>query len=817
MVAHRHQRQEEIFMSSVELRAVPSIYTLADRIQNIQSVVAKTVVPKDFKIYDVPDGMPLKVFNDKYAKRRHVLPDGTESVSYQSWAERITEVVMGNFAVDEQMAWTQDELRDSLLLGLGGHMPFAGRHLQHGDLDQPNKHMELFTNCSSCPFTFMLFKLLLDGSGVGSDYSSATRRVNWDNMPDVRLVLSQIHPDYPGNYNEFQGSFETLEEARAKYPSESERVRWFDVEDSREGWVKVIETLETAAYQEKHKDKLFIFNFTPVRAAGSPIRGQQNRPASGPLPFMRAVAKVLSIRGAGMAPWKQALYIDHYLAACVALGGVRRAARMATKFWKDNDIFEYIEIKRDGSLWTSNNSILVDQEFWANIHDPRQHAYRVFHAACGAGYYDRTGEPGFINYDKLTRNDEGRELITGENYLNQHYGKLDLHPKTIEMCSKILEVIKKLPYSYIVNPCGEIVLSLTGAYCTIADGNAAYATKEQLIRACELSAHALIRANLMNSMFSSEVKRTNRIGVGLIGIFEFAWREFQCNFFDIISIYELVVEHGPELVYNVGPRGSVGHHTPKLTEQQMRAVNFWKYIDQLRQRTELAAIDMSKRLGVAIPHTFTTIKPAGTTSKVLNCTEGANLPAYAHYLRWVQYENETAPGVTNPALTEAFLAGYPVEDVSHKYPGKSVVGFPTKQPIVDLIGPENVVTADQVSVEQHYQWLELLEAFWLGYNEDGSSHNNQISYTLKFRMSEMSYDEFRAKIAHHQSRIRCCAFMDQEEIAEMKEKYGYVPEQPISHEEYLKLTSHIHKLKEEAYDNDALACAGGICPIEVNL
>ena len=40
------------------------------------------------------------------------------------------------------------------------------------------------------------------------------------------------------------------------------------------------------------------------------------------------------------------------------------------------------------------------------------------------------------------------------------------------------------------------------------------------------------------------------------------------------------------------------------------------------------------------PMTVTTVKPAGTTSKLFGLTEGAHLPARRQYLRWVQFQGD---------------------------------------------------------------------------------------------------------------------------------------------------------------------------------
>ena len=216
---------------------------------------------------------------------------------------------------------------------------------------------------------------------------------------------------------------------------------------------------------KNNQDTTFVFDFTSVRCLNTPIKGQQNRPASGPIPLIQAMHRVTRIKGLGWKPWKQALFVDHYISECVRLGGVRRSSRISCKYWRDKDAIEFIDVKRGGWLWTANNSILVDEDFWQEARNPRpSHARRVFEAAVQAAFYDGTGEPGFINIDKLTWNNAGVENIASENFLNSAYHAAfdGFHAKTMEMIKYTLEKAKKKRYPYIVNPCGEIVLHIAG-------------------------------------------------------------------------------------------------------------------------------------------------------------------------------------------------------------------------------------------------------------------------------------------------------------------------------------------------------------------
>jgi len=588
-------------------------------------------------------------------------------------------------------------------------------------------------------------------------------------MPNTRFVLDA--PDYSTKslgHPDHEDWIEGVNEARHKYDSESENVRWFEVDDSAEGWVKVVEILETAAYQEKHKDKLFIFDFSKVRQSGSPIAGQQGRPASGPVPFIKALSKVATIKGLGMKPWKQALFIDHYLSSCVAVGGVRRSARIAVKSWRDRDIFDYIDIKRGGWLYTANNSVGVDAEFWEQARSPKpSHGRRVFEAMISAAYFDRTGEPGFLNLDKLAANDHGIEKLTGANVLSAKTSDLlKLHPNTSKMVGDLLKLAVQKKYHYIVNPCSEILLMISGGYCVIGDLCLANAvSRTEAIDAARLMTQFLIRTNTMTALYEAEVKRTNRIGVGITGVHEFAYSMFGLSFHDLLD--------------------------------ETKSHEFWGLIQDMRITVEREGRRYSKAIGVSVPHTFCCAKPSGTISKVMACTEGVHLPAYDYYMRWVQYSTDAHE------VQEHVDRGYPMKDISQQYPGHVVIGFPTKMSITDIMG-DAVVVAGDVSPEDQYKWLQLLEKYWLG---DG---NNQISYTLKYNPDKVSYTEFMQTILNYQDTVRCCAVMPQEE----ESAYIYLPEERISKETYETVVSRINnRFQAEAYDEEALQCASGACPI----
>ena len=686
----------------------------------------------------------------------------------------------------------------------------SGRHLQHGDATQPMRNMEVFTNCSTAASTFLTFYLLLNGSGVGRSYDNEMIRADLNSLPITVCVIDMMHKDVQS------GEINALDLRTAKHLYAGRPIEVYEVPDSREGWAKAIEKMEVAAFQGDKRNSVLILDFSKVRPRGAPIAGMQNRPASGPGPMMTALSNVAKLRDAGMSPWRAAMYADHYVAECVLVGGARRAARMATKTWRDKNVLEFIQVKRGGFLWSSNNSVTVDEDFWRYVRGEAQpyehdtadgwlidHARKVFDALTEAAYYDQTGEPGIINVDKLTWNGEGTEALLDGNFAGSE--RYQLEPETLELTKALAKAWLDCEYKVITNPCGEIVLGALGGYCVIADvvpfhaasrldgpswhidtalsqGEAAIAVKKEWDDDAEdafrTATRALIRTNLMDSLYAKEVARTNRIGVGITGLHEYAWARFGFGWKDIVN-----EEHSKD---------------------------FWLTLSRFKRAVQEEAWKYSAELGVTVPHTNTTIKPAGTTSKLFGLTEGAHLPSMREYLRWVQFRND------DPLIEEYREIGYPVKKLK-TYSGTTIVGFPTVPTICSLGMGDKLVTAAEATPEEQYQYLMLLEKYWLtGVEEDGvtplEERGNQVSYTLKYNPTVVSFEQFKKTLLEGQSRIRCCSVMPQQDVS----AYEYQPEQPVTKHEFETILAAIKDETDAKQDVDFahVDCAGGACPID---
>jgi hypothetical protein len=860
----------------------------------------------------------------------------------------------------------------------------------------------------------------------------------------------------------------------------------------------------------------------------------QDRPASGQGPLIMAIEKVKTIKDAGMPQWKQTMFVDHYFAECVLVGGARRAARIAIKNWQDKDILDFINIKENGFLWSANNSIGVDHNFW---NQTSQKSKEVFEAATYASYHHNSGEPGFLNLDKLVVNnkdlkeykdgafigskkyppsnsakrllshlasivikkeyphivnpcvmddtwiltDKGArqvkdligkqfkiminnqlfdstkegffltgkkqvfEVITKDGYilkatenhpllvvfkqtrntektkwvniadlkvgdkikLNNNdgqwdgngnfnegwligsligdgtylpndnarlsywgdnrkammdvalmrlnktikhrkdmvggdkikYHKMDVSSKGLsklalsfdvyrkhkiitpkienssynfyrgvlqglfdadgcvignqqkgisirlsqsnlsllqsvqrmllrmginsaiyqnrheagnrklpdgngnlkdyfckanhelviandnikkycdivgftdqnklfklktkislykrklnkdKFCATISEIkkigienvydcqiIEKNSFDangIIVHNCGEVSLNALNGYCVIADVVPYFApTLDDAEEAFRVATRALIRVNTMDSLYKEETARTNRIGVGMTGIHEFAWNAFGYTFKDLIN--------------------------------EEKSKDFWMTINRFKNAVVDEADKYSKAIGVNVPHTNTTMKPAGTTSKLFGLSEGCHLPAMKEYMRWVQFRSD------DKLVKKYEDLGYPSK-VLKSYTGTTIVGFPT-QPEICRLGMNGELTlAGDATPEEQYQWLMLLEKYWIvGLNSHRlplKDTGNQISYTLKYKKDKVSFLEFKKMLLQYQSQIKCCAVMPQQDST----IYEYQPEESISKGKFLHIIENIKDttIKEDV-DMESLRCESGACPI----
>jgi hypothetical protein len=340
---------------------------------------------------------------------------------------------------------------------------------------------------------------------------------------------------------------------------------------------------------------------------------------------------------------------------------------------------------------------------------------------------------------------------------------------------------------------------VTGGYCVIADfapllacpvpfdtlapgavpHDVARDWDARVEAAVRLGVRFLIRVNRMDALYAAEVARTNRIGIGPTGLHEWAWARFGLAFRDLLD--------------------------------EDRARPFWDALARLSDAAKDEAIAYAATLGMAPPATVTTIKPAGTTSKLFGLTEGAHLPARRQYLRWVQFRGGPdgkggwlAGG--DPLIADYAARGYPVRALE-TFPGVSIVGFPTL-PLIQRLGiGDRLLTAPEATPEEQYRWLMLLERHWIG-----ERRGNQVSYTLKIATDQVGLEEFRAILRAHQPHLRCCAVLPSRPDRDLG--YEYLPEEEVDADRFRAISAAIDDPGvAEAVDLARLQCEAGVCPI----
>lgn len=198
-----------------------------------------------------------------------------------------------------------------------------------------------------------------------------------------------------------------------------------------------------------------------------------------------------------------------------------------------------------------------------------------------------------------------------------------------------------------------------------------------------------------------------------------------------------------------------------------------------------------------------------TTSKLFGLTEGAHLPSMREYLRWVQFRND------DPLVAEYEAKGYPIRKLK-TYSGTTIVGFPTAPMICTLGMGEKLVTAAEATPEEQYQYLRLIEKYWIvGVEEDGvtplEDRGNQVSYTLKYDPSVVGFEEFKRTLLEGQATVRCCSVMPQSDTS----AYEYQPEEPVTKHEFELIAQAIQESEvKEDVDFAHIDCGSGACPID---
>lgn len=498
--------------------------------------------------------------------------DGTR----ETWPETVDRAVHGNL---DLVQWPKDpsdyfeeSIQLSKLIEACAIIP-AGRHLWasgvRGRQYLFNCHTAGWTTDFSEHFTFTLLRLM-EGGGVGCDYSTEhlTQYGSVRHLLDVHVVCDPGHQDY-----------EAMKAAGVLSETYSHEWDWpMVVEDSREGWSDALADLLDAYMRPDTQHQARVFDVSLVRPAGSRIKTSGGT-ASGPLPLAQMLHEVSRVMGRVQTygvSWLSPLdvmEIDHAIAQCVVAGGNRRSARMAMLHWDDPYIDDFLVCKRDGGHWTTNISVIIDEQFVDALDEEFGHAQTVLDRIAQGML--RNGEPGIWN-------------------------------RSLSQVGEVGEV-------FCTNPCGEIALEQF-ENCNLGHINlAAFAPRQRgdvffdaegAIQAARLMTRFLIRAtfgDVNDPKQAAILAKNRRIGVGLFGV--------------------------QEALALMGIRYSEASND-LFVRYLLRALG-----EAIRAEARKYAFE----LRIPEPVKVTTIAPTGTIAKLPGTTEGIHPIFSRYYIRRIRF------------------------------------------------------------------------------------------------------------------------------------------------------------------------------------
>lgn len=526
-------------------------------------------------------------------------------VPEKSWSETARRVARGNVCFVDEWAPSALESEEStlrLLLDALILVP-AGRHLRQTGAPEGvqfinNCHVSGFSEADPAHHFVFLFNGLMQGGGVGANYSNRflSRLPVQQSDPTVFYYLDPLHPDYL----DIRTAFAEDEIAGRAEGQWIERIdgaytRYVRVKDSREGWAEALRVL-----LETHWSPIgdtILFNFSDVRPKGSEIK-RFGGTASGPKYLIEMLDRVKSVLVQRPLMQRisslQAMEIDHAIARCVISGNVRRSARMSIKYWLDEDIFDFIVCKDDEmSHWSTNISIEVDDDFFLALNDPEnashEWAQNVLLTAAEHGLAH--GEPGFWN-SSLSQIGEPEEVIA-------------------------------------TNPCGEEVMAAYEACCLahlnlyrlfLYEG----ADRDRMIEVCwRYLTRYLLRAtegDTVDEVERAVVDRKRRLGAG---------------FFGFAGMLALL---------------GIPYATCYTYDRVREYLRKWYAV----VREEATAY--ANELNIPSPVKVTTLAPTGTTAKLTESPPSAQALIAREFVLRVRHAKD------DPQVQEALEQGLDVED-----------------------------------------------------------------------------------------------------------------------------------------------------------
>jgi ribonucleoside-triphosphate reductase len=319
---------------------------------------------------------------------------------------------------------------------------------------------------------------------------------------------------------------------------------------------------------------------------------------------------------------------------------------------------------------------------------------------------------------------------------------------------------KRASWFQTMNPCAEILLPNKG-FCNLVETNVAAfkGNHEGLLRCLYIMARANYRqtcVDLNDGVLQESWHANNQFlrlcGVGLTG---------------------------------VGQR-------PDLGPEQLQ---------EMRKVATEAANTMADELGTPRPKNVTTVKPSGTLSKIMDCTEGLHLPLGKYIF------NNIGFSVHDPIVPKLREAGYKVFPKPSD-PSTVLATLPVCFEGVEL----TEVDGTPVNLESAVEQLERYKLYQTNWTDQNTSVT--ISYSMDGSEDEEIIDWLLENWEHYVG----VSFIYRNDPTKTAKDLGYVylPQEVVSKEEY---EEYVSKLKEVDLDSanthdeiDDGGCATGVCP-----
>jgi adenosylcobalamin-dependent ribonucleoside-triphosphate reductase len=311
---------------------------------------------------------------------------------------------------------------------------------------------------------------------------------------------------------------------------------------------------------------------------------------------------------------------------------------------------------------------------------------------------------------------------------------------------------RRCPWSRGTNPCAEILLPNKG-FCNLVEVNLAHEAHqnfEELARTIRLLARANYRqtcVDLSTDPILQKVWHENNQNIRLCGV-------------GVTGIAQRPDLSGGEIIF-------------------------------LAKTARASATAMADELKLPHPQAVTTVKPSGTMSKVLDCTEGIHRPLGRYIFNRVVFKK------TDPLVGILAEAGYTVEDHPND-DASALVVMPTEFEGFDESESETAIA----QLDRYLKW----QTYWADHNVSATIYYTDGERRDINRWLRKNWDDFVA-----------VSFLPRVSIEEQRARYPYLPQTPVSEAEYRAYVDGLNPVTldhTEQYEPDELEnCETGACPV----